>query len=1120
MTSTLDELLATLDASGVRLHAEGDRLRADAPRGVLTPTLRSSLLTHKAEILERLARATARIPLRARDAAGLPLSPAQYRLWLLDRLEGGTPRYNLVSATRLVGALDAAAVARAFAALVQRHEILRSRFVMRDGDAVQIALDDVTLAVVTEDRTGVAAGEEAALVERAFGEEARAGFDLTQPPLARVRLLRFAPDRHVLLLTMHHIVTDMWSLDIFARDFAALYAQAALEPLPVQYADYAAWQRERLDDGQLQRGLAFWTESLRGLPELLPLPTDFARPATLTYRGAAVPLTIRADLVAAMQRLGRETGTSLFMVLYGALCIVLACVSGCDDFAVGVPSTNRPRPELEDLIGFFINSLVLRCRYDGRASFRELLACNRATALAAFEHQDVPFEKVVEALHVRRDLSFSPVFQVMLSFMHRAPERVALPDGIAAEPLAIPQQHALVELDWQLRETADGIAGFLVYAADLFDARTAERLARRLVTVLECVCARPETACDAIDIIPPAERHEQLETWNATALDTPRARVEELFAEQARRTPERVAVACRAESWTYQRLADAAARIAAALRRRGAGPGTRVAIRLERTPALIAALLGTLQAGAAYVPLDPGFPPDRLAFMAEDAGVLLTIDEAALAAFAIEAAPNTASGGTPDDPMYAIYTSGSTGRPKGVVIAHRCVANFLASMSGAPGIGAEDTLLAVTTLSFDIAALELFLPLVNGARVVLATRADAVDPHRLMRLLDEERVTVMQATPATWRMLLAAGWPGRPELTILCGGEALPRDLAHALLPRCKALWNMYGPTETTVWSAIHRVTGDEDSRNGIVPIGRPIANTRIYVVTPKLDAAPIGAVGELCIGGAGVALGYLNRPALTAERFVPDPFAAEPDARMYRTGDDARFRPDGTLEFLGRADGQVKLRGFRIELGEIEAILGAHPAIAHCAVAIRNDDGGEPRLFAYCVAAGDAGALPLAALREHLRRALPEYMMPAAFVRLDRLPLTPNAKVDRAALPAPAAVGAPIAAADERPNEREAAVAALWEAVLGERRPALDANFFDLGGHSLLIVRLHQRLKEELGATCDVLDLFRHPTIRGQAALIGGGTARRDVRAAASTQAARQREALARQRAAAERSR
>ncbi|MFA5910705.1 MAG: amino acid adenylation domain-containing protein [Vicinamibacterales bacterium] len=1105
----IEELVATLKARNIRLSSTDGKLVVDAPRGSLTPELRQELATFRDQLIQLVLAPASLIPVRPRDGQGLPLSHAQARLWLLDRLEGGSRRYNLVTATRLRMAIDPAAIERALGEVIRRHEILRTRFVMAGAEPLQVPIDDAAIAFAMEERTALPESGRVDAVARACHEESRIGFDLAAEPPVRVRLLRFAADDHVLVLNLHHIVTDARSLEIFARDFERAYAGETLPPLALQYADYAAWQRDAVAGARLQEGIDFWTRELAGLPELLPLPTDFPRPATQTYRGGAVPVRVPAALVTSLQQVARSAGASLFMAVEAVIALLLSRQSGSRDIAIGAPVTNRPYPELEPLIGFFANTVVLRCRIGEGVTFRDLLRQTRETTLAAFAHQDTPFEKLVETLHVRRDLSYSPIFQVMLSFLNREGGGPAS----GSERLTLPQQDALSDLDWQLRETADGISGFLMYAADLFSPKTAERMVARLVRTIEAVCANPDAPVDAIDVIPADERQLMLVEWNATAADYPRDRtVHSGFEDQARRTPEATAVTGAGESWTYRALDERANAIALDLVRRGVGRGALVGVSMERSPRMLAALLGILKTGAAYVPLDPGFPADRISFMTADAGVVLTLTDSDLAALDGQRAPSGPEVAVAaDDLMYTIYTSGSTGRPKGVMIPHRAVVNFLGSMARQPGLTATDSLLAVTTLSFDIAVLELFLPLMAGARIVLAQRDDVADPRRMMQLLDREAISVMQATPATWQMLLAAGWRGRPSLKILCGGEALPRDLARELRSRCAELWNMYGPTETTVWSAVRRVAAAETVQGGVEPIGQPIANTQLYVTSPDGALLPAGAVGELCIGGDGVALGYHNQPALTAERFVANPFAPAAGARMYRTGDRARWQPDGTIEFLGRLDHQVKLRGFRIEPGEIESVLGSHPAVAHCAVMVRGADS-DAALVAYYVANPGAEEVSADALRDHLRRSVPDYMLPSAFVRLERMPLTPNGKIDRAQLPA---VERPPAPGGEAPvDDTERAIARLWESVLQVSAPARDANFFDLGGHSLLIVHLHQRLVESLGATCDTLDLFRYPTIRQQAALLDGAPARRDLRGEASAQGQRQQQALMRQRA------
>jgi amino acid adenylation domain-containing protein len=1139
----LEQVLQALEAGGARLTIVDGRLSCDAPQGLLTPALRTALATHKDALLARLQSTCTDIPHLPRSDSGLPLSPAQRRLWLLDQLEGGSPRYNLVAASRILGPLDPAALQQALRWLVQRHEILRTRFVLAGDEPLQWVDDngDAAGTLAVQDVSGLPADERAAALTAAMEEESRFVFDLSTPPLTRTRLLRLAPDEAVLISNQHHIISDGWSRDLFARELALAYAafatgqQPALAPLPVQYADFAAWQ-ERAVAGNLADEIAFWRQELDGLPALLPLPTDFPRPARQRYRGGAVPIRVDAALTGQLADLARRHAVSLFQLLQALLLVCLHRHSGARDLAIGVPVAGRTHPASEHLIGCFVNSLVLRCRLDPGQSFSQLLQDVKAATLRALAHQNAPFERLVEALQPRRDLSYAPLFQVLLTFLsQRQPS--AQPGGWQVERLDVVPRQALFDLDWQLRETDNGIEGYLVYASDLFTQERAAGMANNFVQAMQAVVAHPGLALEEIDILPTAERQRLLHAFNATATDYPReARVERLFEAQAARSPQAIAVSGSGLHWRYHELDQRANALAHALRARGVTPGARVGLCLRRSPRMLAALLAVLKAGAAYVPLDPGFPPERLAFMAQDAGLALVVCEPAVEESlrqrlaqaapmldldtlpdALAEAPPAMQGAMPADTMYMIYTSGSTGQPKGVALGHRSVVNFLASMARQPGICGDDTLLAVTTLSFDIAVLELFLPLLHGARVALVSQEASADPRQLMRMLEEERVTIMQATPATWRLLLAAGWLGKSDLTVLCGGEALPRDLSARLLPCCRALWNMYGPTETTVWSAIWRVpspaTTDTDAR-GAEPIGRPIANTRVYVLDHGQRLLPAGAAGELWIGGDGLALGYHGRPDLTAERFLADPFTGVPGTRMYRTGDSARWRGDGVLEFLGRLDHQVKLRGYRIELGEIESALGQHPLIAHCAVTIREDTPGDQRLCAYLVASGEAPATE--ELRRYLRQSLPEYMLPAHFTVLSALPLTANGKVDRARLPRPTSIGAaPPAASSPRANAQESRIAALWSDILQTPAPGADANFFDLGGHSLLLIRLHQRLRETFGVELKMLDLFHHATIRRQAALIAGAPqGAPDPREQAQAQADRQRQALQRQQA------
>ncbi|MBV9108491.1 MAG: amino acid adenylation domain-containing protein, partial [Gemmatimonadetes bacterium] len=871
-------------------------------------------------------------------------------------------------------------------------------------------------------------------------------------PLFRAALLRLDAADHVLLVGMHHIVSDGWSMGVLYRELSALYAayreggESPLAELPVQYADYAVWQREQLAGEVLDRQLSYWRERLAGAPELLELPTDHPRPAVQTHRGASVPVELSPELLERLQALGRSEGATLYMTLLGAFQVLLGKYAGSEDVVVGSPIAGRMRREVEELIGFFVNTLVLRTDLSGDPRFREVLARVRETTLGAYAHQEVPFEKLVAELQPERSLSHSPLFQVMFTLQNAEGGGGGGLPGLSVSGVDAALEIAKFDLSLTLAATTQGLRGALNYSTALFGRGTVVRMLGHLERVLEQVAANADVRLSRLDLLGDVERGQVLEEWNRTAAEYPSDRcIHRLFEEQVERTPGAVALRFEEESLTYAELNARANRLAHHLRGHGVGPEVRVGVLLERSLEMVVSLLAVLKAGGAYVPLDPGLPAERLAYMLEDSAVPLVLVQAALRGAvparegvgvlavdalaeetASEPAENPAGGAGPDSLAYVIYTSGSTGRPKGVMNVHRGVVNLLWSMRGTVAMAPADRLLAVTTLAFDISVLELFLPLLSGARVEILDRSAASDPALLRQAVDAGGGTVLQATPATWRLLLDAGWEGGQSLRALSGGEALPAGLAARLRERVGALWNVYGPTETTIWSTAQQLDAGSDVGRGHVSIGRPVANTRVYVLDRYLSPAPAGVPGELYIGGAGVARGYLGRPGLSAEKFVPDPFAPEPGARLYRTGDLARWRPDGTLEFLGRNDHQVKVRGFRIELGEIEAVLRQAPGVADCAVVARDDETGDRRLVAYVVGEAEAEEL-----RARVRRSLPEYMVPSAFVFMDVLPLTPNGKLDRAALPAPDRT-AVIARAYEAPQgEVEAIVAGLWQDLL-----------------------------------------------------------------------------------------
>jgi amino acid adenylation domain-containing protein len=917
-------------------------------------------------------------------------------------------------------------------------------------------------------------------------------FDLARGPLLRARLVRVRDDRWVLLLTMHHVVFDGASAGVLYHELRQLYAAfsagspSPLTELSIQYADYALWQREWLGGDVLERELAYWKERLAGAATL-DLPTDRPRRVASGHQGSACTRELPLDLAKAVRELSRRQGATPFMTMLAAFQLLLHRYSGQDDILVGSPVTLRRDPELESLIGYFVNMVVMRTDLSGDPTFLELIARASETALGAVAHGEVPFDRVVQDLQPRRDPTRNPLFQAAFTLerLGEASSQQALP-GLQISVVPDTNTVSRFDLEAFVEDQPGGMILEFLGRRDLFEPKTVELMLGHYCALLEAAVAEPERPVSELSMLTPAERQRLVVDWNRTEVDYPDTPMAELFREQVERGPERLAVTCGEQSLTYRELDRSAGQLAGYLERLGVGPGVRVGICVERGVDMVVGLLGILRAGAAYVPLDPAYPRERIAFMLEDSGASVLVTQDSLLAslpqhtarvlsldgdrevIAAEPTDGAAVQSGADDLAYVIYTSGSTGRPKGVQVPQRALSNFLHAMADRPGLCSDDVLLAVTTLCFDIAMLELLLPLVVGGRVVVASREVAVDPARLARVLESSGATVMQATPATWRMLVASGWPGLPQLAILCGGEALPRDLADALLSRGRCVWNLYGPTETTIWSTVCQIRPGEEN----VSIGRPIANTRVYVLDDALRPVPLGAPGELYIGGQGVSSGYFERPELTRQRFVPDPFSDAPDARLYRTGDRVRFRPDGDLEYLGRLDHQVKLRGFRIELGEVEATLRRHALVREAAAVVREDVPGDARMAAYVVPAGDD---PVSAqeLRQFVRTSLPEYMVPSSIVFLDALPQTPNGKVDRRALPAPERGAgeqdyvAPRTAA-------EALLAELWCDVLDLERVSVYDHFFDLGGHSMLTISVIARFEEKTGFRLDPVDFFQ----------------------------------------------
>lgn len=1034
------------------------------------------------------------------------LSFAQQRLWFLQQLDPESTAYNLTRAFHLRGRLDELALEKAFQALIARHAVLRTRFEDVQGEPQQIVLAEVPFNLVCEQHTGMPEEAQLAILSRRLQHEAAQSFDLSQAPLVRVTLLHFDEQNHGLLLAMHHIVSDAWSNPILVRDLAAAYAQALagqtpeLPALPVQYADYAVWQRQQLQGEALATELRHWRSYLGERVPVLELPTDLPRPAKPSQRGQRLRFVLPAELAAHAQAFCRAEGYTPFVLLLATWQLLLARYSGQQAFAIGVPHAARSRCELEELIGFFVNTLVYRVDLGTQLSGRELCRRLRQESLAALDHAELPFELLLEQLQIERDPSRTPLFQAMFNLSSGAAVRLSLAD-MQIEQLLIEADSAKFDLSLDVAVRPDGVHCELEYRLDLFLPATAARMAAHYQQLLGALLDSPDSSVWQLPLLASGERDEVLNLWNRSEMAlTPGDDMLTLFERRVLADPERCALVCGPERLSYAELNAQANRLAHWLRGQGVGREQLIGVCLEREAMLLIALLAIHKAGAAYLPIDPAQPPARNAdILAQAAPRLLLSCEALIGLFdsslpvvtleSLEPGLATLSAANPGLPVqprqlaYCLYTSGSTGRPKGVQIEREALVNFLQGIQAHARLTANDRLLAVTTLGFDIAALELFLPLLQGACVVLAQREQVLQPAALIGLLQSQAISVMQATPATWQMLLehdSQAWPG---LRVLCGGEALTGELAERLLARGVQLTNVYGPTETTVWSAAQAV---ERVDAAVVPIGRPLANNRLYILDDYLQPQPPGVAGELYIGGAGLARGYAGRADLTAAAFVPNPFAvadapgAGAGSRLYRTGDLARYRVDGSVEFLGRRDFQVKLRGFRIELGEIEAALNAHGEVQQAVVALRKAPGGQETLVAYLRAAPE---LLSESLGPYLRERLPAYMLPAAFVRLERFPLNANGKVDRQALPAPVWGAAEAAMPPASDSERR--LAAIWSEVLGVSAISRQDELFALGAQSLQLVRIQARVNREFACEVALAELFAHPRLCDMARLI-----------------------------------
>jgi len=1039
---------------------------------------------------------------RVEYSEGAPLSSAQQRLWFIDRLEGGTTAYHLPLLLRLYGTLDRAALRAALDSLLRRHEALRTVFVEIDGTPFQRVRDSSNFSLIEIDLSARPAPEREAEVELHTREEIAVPFDLSAGPLIRGRLLQLSADDHVLLVTMHHIVSDGWSIGVLIDELGALYQghregnPDCLPELPIQYADYAHWQQQRLNSPEQQEQLAFWKEHLRDAPELLELPTDRPRPKARSYAGDSVHVALGPQLTEDLKALSRQLDLTLAMTLFGAWAILLSRLSGQDDIVVGMPVANRRRAEIEGLIGFFVNTLAVRVTMEDDPTLPVMLGRVRRVMLDAYAHQDVPFEQVVEALQPARSLSYSPIFQAMFVMQNASRGEVTLP-GLKLSEQEVFLETSQFDVTLWLREGLHGIEGRLTYSTDLFDRSTIERWLGLLNTLLASMVRESQQTIGRLPILDAREREQVLEGFNTRPVAYPReALVHQLFEAQVQRTPDAPAVVYQDRALTFAELNARANQLARHLRSKGVGPDELVALCVERSVEMIVGLLGALKAGGGYLPLDPEYPSDRLAYMVEDARPRVVLVEEGLRArlpdtaaevvaldrdwpeIAARDASNLdahACGVHSHHLAYVIYTSGSTGRPKGVMIEHR---NLTSLWQGLEHIyrqsGGCERIGVNASVNFD-ASVKQIVQLLSGRALVIVPQDERRDAPRLLRYLREQRINGIDCTPWQLKSWLEAGLldSDQHELrVVLIGGEPIAPELWATLAQANVDFYNVYGPTESTVDATYALIRGDTSAPH----IGRSMENRRIYILDRHGVPVPIGVSGEIHIGGAGVARGYLRRAELSAERFVSDPFSPEPNARMYKSGDVGRWRADGTIEYTGRNDLQVKIRGFRIELGEIEAELARHEQVREAVVIVR-EDSGDRRLVAYVVAANPSAPASAESLRAHVRGALPEYMVPSAYVTLESMPLTANGKLNRRALPTPQMDAYASREYEAPQGEVEEILASAWQALLGLERVGRQDNFFELGGHSLLIVQMLERLRR-VGLSAEVRSVFESPTL------------------------------------------
>ena len=1116
-----EQFLANLQAKGVKIWIDGDQLGCRAPKGVMTADIQQELKKRKTEILAFLKEAQTAtqsnsfplVPV-SRDEE-LPLSFSQQRMWFLYQLDKESPFYNESLQVRIVGKLSVTALEQSINEIICRHEALRTSFAVREGIPFQAIASTVTINIPVVDLQGLPE----ASVQQIVTQEVRKPFDLDNIPLLRATLLRQEVESHLLILTMHHIITDGWSMGIFFKELEVLYhafTKGQPNPLPeltIQYADFAVWQRKWLTKEVQEKQLEYWKQQLADAPPLLELPTDYPRPPVQTFSGATKKFQIEEHLTSQLLILSQKSGVTLFMTLLAAFGILLHRYSGQDDICIGSPFANRNHQETETLIGCFVNTLVLRTQIEENPSFSQFLQQIRSIVWDAHAHQDVPFEQVVEALQPERSLGYNPLFQVMFVLENFSLDTLDLPN-ISLTPEMVDRGTSQFDLSLSIWQTQKGLIGSWEYNSDLFEADTIARMTAHFQTMLSAIAAHPDQRIGELPLLTEPERHQLLMQWNNTQANYPQDKcIHQLFEEQVERTPDAVAVVFGHQKLTYEQLNNQANQLAHYLQSLGVRADVLVGLCVERSLLMIVGLLGILKAGGAYVPLDPEYPTERLNFMLEDTGLSVVLTQEKLGdrlrgGFADspdetlrdrkadvicldsnwdiinqQTKQNPTTSTKADNLAYVMYTSGSTGQPKGVAVDHRAV-NRLVVNTNYIDIKATDVIAQASNYAFDAATFEIWGALVHGARLVGVSKELALSPQDFAAFMRSQGISVLFLTTALFNQIAKEAPSAFNSLRhLLFGGEAVDpkwvKEVQKNGAPQ--RLLHVYGPTENTTFSSWYLVQDvPEDATT--IPIGRAIANTQVYILDAYLQPVPIGVPGELHIGGAGLARGYLNRPELTHEKFIPKPFEAG-GSRLYKTGDLARYLPDGNIEYLGRIDNQVKIRGFRIELGEIEAVLSQHKDVQVACVIVREDSPGQKRLVAYVVPQKQV-TLTISELRQFLANKLPGYMMPNAFVILESLPLTPNGKVDRHILKAPSQTSDSDKFIEAR-NKLELKLVQLWSKIIKVDKIGVHDNFFDLGGHSLLASYLMAEIKQQFSKDIPLTTLFQNPTIEQLATII-----------------------------------